>query len=56
MSEPSAEPADPVASEDTHYHPVVDEYNGLRRAGAGLIAAAAIAGAHLTFAQKANEA
>jgi hypothetical protein len=56
MSEPSAEPADPVASEDSLYVAVVSEYQGLRRAGAGIIAAAAISAAHLMWVQKANEA
>lgn len=56
MSETPTPPADPVAVEDTLYRAVVDEYAGLRRAGAGIVAAAAIAAAHLTYVQKANEA
>jgi hypothetical protein len=49
-------PPDPVASEDGLYVAIVDEYQGLRRAGAGIFAAAAITGAHLAYALKANEA
>jgi hypothetical protein len=52
----SEAPADPVAAEETLYRAVVDEYTGLRRAGAGIVAAAAISAAHLMFVQKANEA
>ena len=52
----SDQPPDPIATEDGLYAAVVDEYRGLRRAGAGIIAAAAISAAHLTYVQKANEA
>ena len=52
----SEAPADPVSTEDTLYRAVVDEYLGLRRAGAGIVAAAAISAAHLMYVQKANEA
>jgi hypothetical protein len=48
--------ADPIADEDSLYVAVVSEYQGLRRAGAGIIAAAAISAAHLTFAEKAGQA
>ena len=51
----SEQPANPVAAEENLYRAVVDEYTGLRRAGAGIIAAAAISAAHLMFVQKAGE-
>jgi hypothetical protein len=51
----SEAPTDPVTAEDTLYRAVVDEYTGLRRAGAGIVAAAAISAAHLMFVQRAND-
>jgi hypothetical protein len=56
VSETPTPPADPVAAEDNYYAAIVSEYTALRRAGAGIIAAAAITSAHMTFITKANEA
>jgi hypothetical protein len=52
----SETPADPVTTEDGLYTAIVDEYQGLRRAGAGIVAAAAISAAHLMYVQKSGEA
>jgi hypothetical protein len=56
VSDQPPESPDPVATEDGLYLAVVSEYQGLRRAGAGIVAAAAISAAHLMYVQKANEA
>lgn len=55
MPEPATQ-ADPVSAEDSLYEAIVSEYRGLRRAGAPMVAAAAIAGAHLMYVLNANEA
>lgn len=50
-AEAPADPADPVSSEDAVYIAMVNEYKGLRRAGAGVLAAAAMAMVDLRFFQ-----
>ena len=52
----SEQAADPVTSEDEFYAAIVSEYAGLRRAGAGLVAAAVLTSAHMVMIQKAAEA
>ena len=55
MSENPEAPADPVAAEHGAYVAIVNEFRGLRHAGAGLIEAALLTAAHLTIINAANE-
>ena len=55
MSETPSVPADPVAAEDTYYAAIVSEYGALRKAGAGLLAAAALTAAHMVYLAKAGD-
>lgn len=51
---PSAEPATPFSPEDVAYQVIVNEYLGLRRAGANPVDAALITAAHLMVMGLAN--
>lgn len=55
MSDNPGAPADPVIAEDALYVAIVNEFRGLRRAGAGWIEAALLVGAHLTIVNAVNE-
>lgn len=51
-----APPADPVTAEDGYYAAVVDEFRGLRRAGAGIADAALLTAAYRLMVTRVNAA
>lgn len=55
MSDNPEAPADPVAAEHSAYVAIVNEFRGLRHAGAGLIEAALLTAAHLMLVNAASE-